>query len=113
MSAQDGSRDQYRPRSHEGFLGEGLVILDEAALPTDIPPFPDSADEVKVPVSVRMKTSTFEQLKVIAAQRGIAPSTQLREWAEAQVAAHLSGDDGGTLPFKPLLEYLLTHRIAS
>lgn len=74
---------------------------------------PQDSSDVMVQVSLRMKTSTYEQMKAIAAERGLAPSTQLREWAEAQVAAHLSGDDGGTLPFKPMLEFMLSHRLAS
>lgn len=111
--SKDVRGDRYGPPDYEGFLGEGLTFPPGAELPDDIPPFPESEDDVKVPVSVRMSTSAYEELKVIAAQHGMAPSTLAREWVEAQIAAHRSGEMAGVIPLQPLLEFIRIHRLAS
>lgn len=69
-------------------------------------------DEPMVARAVHLKMSSLERLTVIAAERGITPSAQLAEWAEAQIAAHTRGDDGGVVLLKPLLEFIRAHRIA-
>lgn len=74
-----------RARAGDPTAYEGDWELDDSAL------FSEREPEVLVSRSLRVSVATYDQVRSIAAKRGLSPSALMREWIEDGVAAAQDG----------------------
>lgn len=82
----------------------------------------DTADEMEggrvvaatsdpmVVVSLRLPKHTMDEVRAIASERSVPPTTLIREWIEDQLGA--TGEPAGVVPVKDLIGFVRRHTVA-
>ncbi len=63
-----------------------------------------------VVVSLRLPKRTMDEVRAIASERSVRPTTLLREWIEDQLGA--AREPGGVVPVKDLIGFVRRHTVS-